>query len=349
MIHNPRAVSKKEPPLRSNPLNDELSLPEEGPVGRSVHAGTLQGENGLSIVVARTAGFCYGVKRAVEMAWKAVESSETTGRRAATLGPIIHNPQEVERLEARGVAPQGSIDGLEAGDFIVIRAHGIPKGERAEAKARGLQVLDATCPYVRRPQMLAERAAREGALVIIVGDPEHPEIRGVRSFAEAGVAGAAEAGKRAHVAVIRAPGDVQGLPDADHVAVLVQTTQKKALFDAVVTAARARYRDVQPMNTICDDTTERQKDVSELAARVDAVVVVGGKLSANTRKLAEIALQYTKRTYLVERAEEIEPAWFEGCRTVGIAAGASTPDWLVGEVVKAVGAPSPVGPAAPAG
>ena len=348
MVHNAPPLpendvsDKPETPLRSNPLNEDLVLPDEGPVGRSIHAGTIHAENGLTIVVAQTAGFCYGVKRAVEMAWKAVDAADTTGKKAATLGPIIHNPQEVERLESRGVAPQDSIDGLDGGDFIVIRAHGIPKNERAEAKTRGLQVMDATCPYVRRPQMLAERAARDGFLVIIVGDPNHPEIRGVRSFAEAGAAEAAAQGRTPHVAVIRAPEEVASLPDAERVAVLVQTTQKKELFDAVVAAAEKRYASVKPMNTICDDTTERQADVRELAGRVDAIVVVGGKLSANTKKLAEIASLYTKKTHLVERADEVDPSWFEGCSTVGIAAGASTPDWLVGDIVKVVGAkPSP--------
>lgn len=332
---------KPESPLLSNPLDEELILPEEGPVGRSIHAGTVQGENGLTIVIAQTAGFCYGVKRAVEMAWEAVETSEKTGRRAATLGPIIHNPQEVERLEAKGIAPQDTIDGLASGEIIVIRAHGIPKNERAEAKSRGLQVMDATCPFVRRPQMLAERAAREGALVIIVGDPDHPEIRGVKSFAEAGAAQAATHGKISHVAVVRGPDEVAALPDAAHVSVLVQTTQKKQLFDDVVEAARARYADVTPLNTICDDTTDRQADVRDLAARVDAMVVVGGKLSANTKKLAEISLQYTKRTHLVERLEDVDATWFAGCSSVGIAAGASTPDWLVGEVVKLIGSHPP--------
>lgn len=331
-------MKNPEQPLRSNPLNEELVLPDEGPVGKSIHAGTIRGENGLTIIVGQTAGFCYGVKRAVEMAWRAVEAKDAEGKKAATLGPIIHNPQEVERLEEKGVAPQDTIDGLAKGDFIVIRAHGIPKNERAEAKNRGLQVMDATCPYVRRPQMMAERAARDGALVIIVGDPDHPEIRGVKSFADAGAIEAAAAGKTSHVAVVRGPGEVASLPDAEHVAVLVQTTQKKELFDAVVEAAEKRYADVKPMNTICDDTTERQADVRSLASRVDAMVVVGGRLSANTKKLAEISSHYTKRTHLVERVEDIDVAWFDGCTTVGIAAGASTPDWLVGEIVKVIGA-----------
>lgn len=343
-------MNKSEAPLRSDPLNEELILPEEGPVGRSIHAGTVTGENGLTIVVAQTAGFCYGVKRAVEMAWKAVEASEATGRKAATLGPVIHNPQEVERLEARNVLAQDTIDGLDAGDLIVIRAHGIPKNERAEAKARGLQVMDATCPYVRRPQMLAERAAREGSMVIIIGDPDHPEIRGVKSFADAGAAErAAATGTSAPVAVVRTAEEVAALPDAPSASVLVQTTQKRELFDDVVAAAQKRYADVRPMNTICDDTTDRQADVRDLAARVDAMVVVGGKLSANTKKLSEISSLYAKKTYLVERAEEIQAAWFDGCSSVGIAAGASTPDWLVAEIVNVIGAkPAPTAaPVAP--
>jgi len=224
------------------------------------------------------------------------------------------------------VEAQETLEGLDAGDLIVIRAHGIPKDERAEAKAKGLVVMDATCPYVRRPQMLAERAAKDGYLVVIVGDPAHPEIRGVRSFA----------GSKGYV--VRGPAEVSSLPDAEKVAVLVQTTQKRELFEEVVAAARARYRDVKDLDTICDDTTERQADVKSLAAEVDAMVIVGGRLSANTAKLADISRHFTARTYLVERAEEIDSRWFEGCKTVGIAAGASTPDYLVGEILATIGA-----------
>jgi (E)-4-hydroxy-3-methyl-but-2-enyl pyrophosphate reductase len=301
-------------------------MPDEGPVGHSIHAGTRTGENGLTIKVALTAGFCYGVKRAVEMAWKAVDDSKATGKKAATLGPIIHNPQEVDRLESEGVFAQETIEGLAPGDLIVIRAHGIPKNDRAEAKDRGLTVMDATCPYVRRPQMLAERAAKDGYLVVIVGDPNHPEIRGVKSFA----------GDRGMV--VRSAAEVASLPDAPKVALLVQTTQKREVFDEVVAACRARYADVKDMDTICDDTTDRQADVRQLAAQVDAMVIVGGRLSANTAKLADISRHYTPKTYLIERPEEIDPVWFEGCKSVGIAAGASTPDYLVGEVLKVVGA-----------
>jgi (E)-4-hydroxy-3-methyl-but-2-enyl pyrophosphate reductase len=306
---------------------EDLEMPEEGAVGKSMHAGSTVGENGLTIVVAQTAGFCYGVKRAVEMAWKAVDQSVQLGKKAATLGPVIHNPQEVERLEKRNVFAQEGFDGLGAGDLIVIRAHGIPKGDSARAKDSGITVLDATCPYVRRPQMLAERAARDGYLVVIVGDPNHPEIKGVRSYA----------GDRG--AVVRDASEVASLPPAKKVAILVQTTQKHEVFQAVVDACIARgYAEVKPMNTICDDTTERQADVKSVAADVDVMLVVGGKMSANTSKLADIASQYTKRTHLIERAEEIDPQWFDGCTRVGVAAGASTPDWLVAEIVKVVGA-----------
>lgn len=309
---------------------EELEMPEEGAVGRSLHAGMTRGDNGLEITVAQTAGFCYGVKRAVEMAWKAVDESEKLGRKAATLGPIIHNPQEVERLEAKNIFAQEDLAGLSQGDLIVIRAHGIPKEDRAAARASGITVMDATCPYVRRPQMLAERAARDGYLVVIVGDPNHPEIRGVKSFAAD------------RAVVVRGADEVKDLPPAEKVAVLVQTTQKHEVFQAVVDACIARgYAEVKPMNTICDDTTERQADVKHLAGQVDVLLVVGGKLSANTSKLAEIARHYTSRTHLIERAEEIDPQWFAGCTKVGIAAGASTPDWLVADIVRVVGAREP--------
>ncbi len=330
LLQDPGPVPPDAPPPPDDPFVDGLTLPEEGPVGRSIHAGTVQGANGLTIRVGRTAGFCYGVRRAVEMAWGAVGRSKEIGRRVATLGPVIHNPQEVERLERDGAVAiaYDDLGRLDDGDLLVIRAHGIPKDERAAAKAKGLTVVDATCPYVRRPQMLAERAAKDGCLVVLVGDPLHPEILGVRSFALA-------AGGRCEV--VRGPDQVAALPDAPSVAVLVQTTQKRELFEAVVEACRARFSSVRAIDTICDDTTERQADVRELASGVDVMLVVGGRLSANTAKLAEIATHFTARTHLIERAEEVEPRWFDGARTVGIAAGASTPDWLVGEIVHAVG------------
>jgi 4-hydroxy-3-methylbut-2-enyl diphosphate reductase len=266
----------------------------------------------VNVKIARTAGFCWGVRRTVD---KVMEVAN--GRRSVvTLGPVIHNPQAVERMRERGVGTVGAIAEVSAGTTVVVRTHGAVKTELDSAKERGLEVVDGTCPYVKYPQAMARRFSREGYHVVIVGDANHAEVKGVVSYTEG------------PCTVVKPGGPIPAI-DAKKVAVLAQTTCIGAEFERVVGALALRHKEVRAANTICSDTDERQEDARQLAREVDAVVVVGGKNSANTRHLAEICRSIQSRTWHVETKDELQAEWFAGCRSVGISAGASTPDWVV--------------------
>jgi 4-hydroxy-3-methylbut-2-enyl diphosphate reductase len=267
----------------------------------------------MEVRIAKTAGYCWGVRRTVD---RAMEVAEGARQGVVTLGPIIHNPQAVERMRQRGIGTVDSVAQVERGTTVVVRTHGAVRSELAAAKERGLEVVDGTCPYVKYPQAMAQRLSKEGYHVVIVGDAQHAEVKGVVSYAEG-------------PCTVVKPGSPIPEFEARKVAVIAQTTCIGSEFERVVGALALRHREVRAVNTICSDTDERQADARQLAAEVDAVVVVGGKNSANTRHLAEICRGIQPRTWHVETEAELEPAWFEGCRVVGLSAGASTPDWVI--------------------
>jgi 4-hydroxy-3-methylbut-2-enyl diphosphate reductase len=267
----------------------------------------------MDVKIARTAGFCWGVRRTVDQVMAVADQARGP---VVTLGPIIHNPQAVARMRDKGVGTVNAIAEVDAGTTVVVRTHGAVQSELESARARGLEVVDGTCPYVKYPQAMAQRLSKEGYHLVIVGDANHAEVKGVVSYAEG------------PCTVVKPGGPIPELKDKK-VAVIAQTTCIGADFERVVGALALRHKEVRAVNTICNDTEERQADARTLAAEVDAVVVVGGKNSANTRHLAEICRAIQPRTWHVETEGELEPGWFDGCRTVGLSAGASTPDWVV--------------------
>ncbi len=272
----------------------------------------------MDVKIARTAGFCWGVRRTVDQVMEVADGAEGP---VVTLGPIIHNPQAVARMQDKGVRTVSAIAEVEAGTTVVVRTHGAVKEQLEVADQRGLEVVDGTCPYVKYPQAMAQRLSRDGYHVVIVGDADHAEVKGVVSYAEG-------------PCTVVKPG--APVPEIAHkkVAVIAQTTCIGADFERIVGALALRHKEVLAVNTICSDTEERQDDARQLAQEVDAVVVVGGKNSANTRHLAEICRSIQPRTWHVETEDEIEPGWFRGCSVVGISAGASTPDWVVEGVAR---------------
>jgi 4-hydroxy-3-methylbut-2-enyl diphosphate reductase len=267
----------------------------------------------VDVKIAKTAGFCWGVRRTVD---KVMEVADQRRGPVVTLGPIIHNPQAVSRFREKGVGTVNAVADVHDGTTVVVRTHGAVREEVESAERRGLEVVDGTCPYVKYPQAVAQRLSREGYHVVIVGDANHAEIKGVVSYADG------------PCTVVKPGGPVPDI-DAKKVAVIAQTTCIGADFERVVGALAARHKEVRAVNTICNDTEERQADARALAREVDAVVVVGGKNSANTRHLAEICREIQPRTWHVETEDELRPEWFSGCRTIGLSAGASTPDWVV--------------------
>jgi 4-hydroxy-3-methylbut-2-en-1-yl diphosphate reductase len=275
----------------------------------------------VEVKIARTAGFCWGVRRTVD---KVMEVADQRRGAVVTLGPIIHNPQAVARFREKGVGTVNATGEVPDGTTIVVRTHGAVRDELEMAERRGLEVVDGTCPYVKYPQAMAQRLSSEGYHLVIVGDANHAEIKGVVSYAEG------------PCTVVKPGGPIPELK-AKKVAVIAQTTCIGADFERVVGALAVRHREVRAVNTICNDTGERQADARSLAREVDAVVVVGGKNSANTRHLAEICRDIQPRTWHVETEAELRPEWFDGCRTVGLSAGASTPDWVVDGVAQWLG------------
>lgn len=275
----------------------------------------------MKVIRSKYAGACYGVQRALDMAHAAVAD----GHGAYTLGPLIHNPKVVSQLEASGVHVAGSVDDIDSGT-VIIRSHGVTAEARCALERKGLFVIDATCPHVARAQKAAEEIARQGCVVVVVGEAGHPEVDGLVSWAS-------RAGGRVVVAASahELPSDIEG-----PVGIVVQTTQTRDVLDEVVAALRARGIEPEVKNTICFATRQRQEAAATLANQVDAIVVIGGRNSSNTTRLAEICAAICKKAYHIESAEELVPAWFKGCETVGITAGASTPEEHIQAVVDAL-------------
>jgi len=276
----------------------------------------------MKVLKAREMGFCYGVRRAVEM----MEHEVETGRPIASLGSVVHNPQVVGRLRDRGLDVVTALG--DVGDRrLVITAHGVGPAVIEEAEARGLDVVDATCPIVTRAQRWARRLLEDGFAVIVFGDPDHKEVRGILGWAN---------GK---AITLRHESEIDTLPDdlPSKVGVLVQTTHTEAQFTSFVNRLLQkrlhRISELRVINTLCNATTGQQAAAIELAHQVEVMVVVGGRESANTRHLVEVCEAEGVPAHHVETAAEIDPAWFAGVETVGVTAGASTPDFAVDEVV----------------
>lgn len=260
------------------------------------------------IEIASNAGACYGVKRALEMAQGASQGAKPVH----TLGPLIHNPRVVEDLESRGVAVAHSLD--EAGEgTLVLRSHGTAPQIVEEACERGFDVVDATCPYVSKVQRRARELADAGYAVVIIGEPGHAEVEGIRAW-----------GGDAVVAVVDTPDKLPSALPAK-LGVVIQTTQSADRVQAVLSVLEGMADELRVEQTVCHATQERQAAAAELAARVDLMVVVGGRNSGNTRRLFEICAPLCASTHHIEAADEIERSWLEGARTIGITAGASTP------------------------
>ncbi|MCD8200168.1 MAG: 4-hydroxy-3-methylbut-2-enyl diphosphate reductase [Coriobacteriaceae bacterium] len=270
----------------------------------------------MEVEVARYAGACYGVTRALKMTFDAIDEHETVH----TLGPLIHNPRVVSSLAERGIEPAETLDEIEGG-AVVIRSHGAAPQVIEEAASRGLAIVDATCPYVSNVHTCAKELAEDGYAIVIVGEPNHPEVEGICAWAG-----------DALFAVVDAPEDLpEQLPA--RVGVVVQTTQERATFDAVVDKLQECCEEVETRMTICGATAQRQDAARELSARCDVMIVIGGRNSGNTKRLVQICSANCTRTHHIEDAAEIEEGWLEGAELVGISAGASTPKAHIDAVV----------------
>ena len=273
----------------------------------------------MKVILAKQAGFCFGVKRATQLAFEAAGKDQKT----YTPGPIIHSPQVVGKLEGLGIRALDSLDGLDHGT-IIIRSHGVELKEITEAQQRNLDIVDATCPFVKKAQEHVMSLSKAGYGVVVVGDADHPEVQGIVSYG----------GEK--VFVVASGDEVSRLPKMSKIGVVAQTTQSFENLKNVVGECLLRGGEIRVFNTICDATAVRQEEAKELASQVDCMLVVGGFNSANTRRLLEVCAELQPRTHHIETAVEINPVWFEGAERVGVTAGASTPKWIIDEVMNKI-------------
>ena len=273
------------------------------------------------VVMAEHAGFCFGVKRAVDAILEALKEGRA-GRPVWTIGLPIHNPQEVDRLKGMGLRVAQDESEVPPGADVFIRAHGEPLEVLEALKKKGARVFDMTCPFVGRAQNLAAELSQAGWHVVLLGDRQHPEIRGIMGHTDG------------PLDVVKDEDEAALLPERPRMALISQTTQQEERLAAVAGGLVRRAKELHVCNTICRATMERQEAVRALLKRVDGMVLIGGRASANTGKLRNIAEANGMDVLWVEDAQELDDSrgWFEGRNRIGIAAGASTPEWLITEI-----------------
>jgi len=274
----------------------------------------------MQIKLASNYGFCFGVKRAIKIAEDYENSS--------TMGPLIHNQDEINRLKKDyNVGLYNNLNDVKDNDTVIIRTHGIPKNDLKNLKALNAKVINATCPFVTTPQQIVKKMSAEGYSILIFGDADHPEVKGVASYGEN-------------------PDDVHIIMEVDEldniifknnkIATVAQTTKKKEKYLEIVNSLILKNKEVRVFNTICDATFENQDAARELSKEVDIMIVIGGKNSSNTKQLHSICLEYCNDSYLVENESELDINWFKNKSFCGITAGASTPDWIIQQVINKI-------------
>ena len=271
----------------------------------------------MDVILADKAGFCFGVQRAINTAFKAAGKGKVY-----CLGPLIHNPQEVARLRESGVETVEDFSMLSPGDSLIIRSHGVPPEVLTKVREKGLTIIDLTCPFVAKAQQHAETLKKEGYQVVVVGEKDHPEVQSIMGYA----------GDDA--VVIENPEEVDQVKLRGRAGIVAQTTQSYSNFSEIVLRLLRVSNELKVFNTICSSTKERQEAARVLASQVDVMIVVGGRNSANTSRLVSLCRESGKPTYHVEVVEEIRSDWLQGAGTVGVTAGASTPGWIIEAVVE---------------
>ncbi|MEA3330196.1 MAG: 4-hydroxy-3-methylbut-2-enyl diphosphate reductase [Campylobacterota bacterium] len=271
----------------------------------------------MKIQLAESYGFCFGVKRAIKIAEE--------NRESATYGALIHNSKEIARLEKDfHVGLTDNHKSFKAGETAIVRTHGIPKNELQELKETNVEVVDATCPYVTKPQQICQEMSEKGYDIIIFGDEAHPEIKGVKSYATYGAR------------VVTTPDELEDLKLKDKVALVAQTTRRVEEYMDIANYLIPRHKEVRVFNTICNATFENQEAARKIAKKADIMIVIGGKNSSNTKQLFSIADDNCNNSYHIEDENDIDYSWFKDKEFCGISAGASTPDWLIQNVIDAI-------------
>lgn len=275
----------------------------------------------MNVIRAEHAGFCWGVTRVVRLAEEAAEESQ---RKVYTYGPLIHNPTVIESLEKKGVCAidANGLNDLPKDTTIILRAHGVPPDEEEKLRGYGCGIINGTCPHVVRIEKTVAKAHKEGRHVVILGDKGHAEVDALTGYANN------------DATVVSSDKDCEKVPADRGVTLVAQSTLDADCFHRWTDILQQRVKDIEIHNTRCDATEKRQNAAIELCRSVDMMIVIGGRASANTRRLAEICSAQGVRTQHIERASELEEISFEGVCDVGVTAGASTPEWIIKEVVE---------------
>lgn len=271
----------------------------------------------LKIELAKNYGFCFGVKRAIKLAQNATNAS--------TIGELIHNSEEIKRLKDNyNVKTLNDISEITDEKKLIIRTHGITKSDLATIKSQGAEIIDATCPFVTKPQQIVEKMSSEGYAIVIFGDENHPEVKGVKSYATT------------KVFVILDESELYDKKLPNKVAVVSQTTKKIENFNKIISYLVSNVKEVRVFNTICNATLENQEAVKDIAQKADVMVIIGGKNSSNTKQLFLISQKFCKDSYHIENENELQKEWFANKQFCGISAGASTPDWIIEKVIEKI-------------
>ncbi|MBA1438202.1 MAG: 4-hydroxy-3-methylbut-2-enyl diphosphate reductase [Epsilonproteobacteria bacterium] len=271
----------------------------------------------MKIELAESYGFCFGVKRAIKIAEE--------NQNASTYGPLIHNSKEIARLERDfkvGLTDDYKV--FQSGDKAIVRTHGIQKKELEELEQKGVDVVDATCPYVTKPQEIAKEMSEQGYSVVIFGDETHPEIKGVKSYATHGAV------------VVTSSQELEAIKLHERIALIAQTTRKVEDYMQIANYLIPRHKEVRVFNTICNATFENQDAVRKLSQRADVMIIIGGKNSSNTKQLFKISQENCQESYHIEDEKDIDYGWFENKQLCGVSAGASTPDWIIQNVIDSI-------------
>ncbi|MDR0408421.1 MAG: 4-hydroxy-3-methylbut-2-enyl diphosphate reductase [Campylobacteraceae bacterium] len=272
----------------------------------------------MQIKLAKNYGFCFGVKRAIKIAENAPGAS--------TIGPLIHNNEEILRLKnSFDVQTLSNISEAENIKKAIIRTHGITKEDLQDLQKCGIEIVDATCPFVTKPQKICEQMSKEGYSIVIFGDKNHPEVRGVKSYCV-----------HDNVYVVLSCDELTKTDLGQKIALVSQTTRKIDEFLKIVDFLAANCKEVRVFNTICNATFENQDAARELAKEADIFIVIGGKNSSNTKQLYNIAKEFCKDSYLIENEKELDSLWFLDKKICGITAGASTPDWIIKKIIEKI-------------
>lgn len=275
----------------------------------------------VQVKLATSRGFCFGVEDAIEIAEAALEAHGPGN--VVALGPVIHNKQVVGKLEQAGLNQSGELEIIDPAKAVLIRSHGASPETMARAQERGLRIVDATCVLVKRAQNVVRQLHEEGYHVVMIGDPNHPEVRGVIGYAP-------------NVTVIDRGADLeQALPYRERLGIVAQTTHSPVhVAEMIAEILKRPYREVKIVNTLCLEVTRRQEAAVALCAEVEVMFVLGGLNSANTREMARLCQEQGRATYHIETAEQLEPHMVAGRKVAGVTAGASTPEWVIAEFVR---------------